>query len=61
LVDARSSKHVWAEKYDRELKDVFAVTGEIILKIVEQLQVILRGDRVCSARDVPPNARGAVT
>jgi adenylate cyclase len=39
LIDALSGKHVWAEKYDRELKDVFAVTDEITLKIVNQLQV----------------------
>jgi len=39
LIDALSGKHVWAEKYDRELKDVFAVTDAITLKIVQQLQV----------------------
>jgi adenylate cyclase len=29
LVEAESGKHVWAERYDRELADIFAVQGEI--------------------------------
>jgi len=41
LIDARSDTHVWAEKYDRELADVFAIQSEIAQKIADQLQAKL--------------------
>ncbi len=34
LVDAIADKHIWAERYDRELKDVFQVEDEITQSIV---------------------------
>lgn len=37
LVDAINDKHVWAEKYDRELADVFAVQDEVVDNIVGQV------------------------
>ena len=33
LIDADTGHHVWAEKYDRELDDVFAVQDEITQRI----------------------------
>ncbi len=33
LIDAISGQHVWAESYDRDLKDIFALQDEVILKI----------------------------
>jgi TolB-like protein/Flp pilus assembly protein TadD len=41
LIDARNDTHVWAEKYDRELADVFAIQSEIAEKIANQLQAKL--------------------
>ena len=41
LIEAATGKHVWAESYDRELKDVFAVQDGIIRKIVTELGVKL--------------------
>jgi len=41
LIDARNDTHVWVEKYDRELADVFAIQSEIAEKIAEQLQAKL--------------------
>jgi TolB-like protein/Tfp pilus assembly protein PilF len=41
LIDARSDTHVWAEKYDRDLADVFAIQSEIAQKIADQLQAKL--------------------
>src|SRR6266704_4418472 len=38
LIDARNDTHVWAEKYDRDLADVFAIQSEIAQKIADQLQ-----------------------
>ena len=39
LIEAATGKHLWAESYDRELKDIFAVQDEITLKIVTALGI----------------------
>ena len=39
LIDARKDAHVWAEDYDRDLKDMFAIQSEIAQKVAEQLRV----------------------
>jgi TolB-like protein/class 3 adenylate cyclase len=41
LIDALSGKHVWAERYDRGVKDVFVLQDEITLNILTALQVTL--------------------
>jgi len=41
LIDAMDSNHLWAERYDRELKDVFAVQDDITKRIVVALQIKL--------------------
>ena len=38
LIDARTDMHLWAEHYDRDLADVFAIQSEIAKKIADQLQ-----------------------
>jgi len=41
LVDTLMGGHLWAERYDRDLKDVFALQDEVTQKIVESLAVRL--------------------
>jgi len=41
LIDAMTGKHLWAEKYDRDLKDIFALQDEIMMKVIAALQVNL--------------------
>ena len=41
LVDARSSEQLWAETYDRNLADVFAIQSEIAQTIVSRLQAAI--------------------
>jgi adenylate cyclase len=41
LVDAKTGNPLWAERYDREFKDIFAIQDEITLKIVGALEVEL--------------------
>ena len=41
LVDAQSGNHLWAERYDRDLKDIFAIQDEITKKIITALQAKL--------------------
>jgi TolB-like protein/cytochrome c-type biogenesis protein CcmH/NrfG len=43
LVDATTGHHLWAERYDRELKDIFALQDEITRQIVGALAVELTG------------------
>ena len=44
LVEAATGSHLWAEKYDRELADIFAIQDEITRSVVgsTQTQVVLR-------------------
>ena len=41
LIDARTDAHLWAQTYDRDLADVFAIQSEIAKAIAEQLQAKL--------------------
>jgi adenylate cyclase len=41
LIDAVAGEHLWAERYDRDLKDIFALQDEITIKIVTALQIKL--------------------
>jgi TolB-like protein/class 3 adenylate cyclase/Flp pilus assembly protein TadD len=41
LIDARNDAHLWAQTYDRDLADVFAIQSEIAKSIADQLQAKL--------------------
>jgi len=41
LIDALMGHHLWAERYDRDLKDIFALQDEITMKIITAVQVEL--------------------
>ena len=41
LIDGTSGDHLWAERYDRELTDIFAIQDEISKAIVEALKIKL--------------------
>ena len=43
LIDATTGHHLWSERYDRELKDIFALQDEITMKIITAMQVKLTG------------------
>ncbi len=42
LIDAKTGHHLWAERYDGNMRDVFAIQDEIASKIMKTLQVKLR-------------------
>jgi TolB-like protein/Tfp pilus assembly protein PilF len=47
LIDALSGRHLWAERYDRDLKEIFAVQDEITMRILTELHMKLaRGEHV---------------
>jgi adenylate cyclase len=41
LIDVKTGYHLWAERYERELSDIFAVQDSITMKILSALQVEL--------------------
>jgi adenylate cyclase len=41
LIDALTGHHLWAERYDRNLKDIFALQDDITMKIITAVQVEL--------------------
>jgi len=44
LINVADGYHLWSDKYDRELEDIFAIQDEISLAIVDKLKVKLLGD-----------------
>jgi adenylate cyclase len=56
LIDAIGGHHLWSERYDRELKDIFAVQDEIAMKIITALAVKLTdGERARLAGKMAKN------
>jgi adenylate cyclase len=43
LIDALTGRHMWAERYDRKLEEIFALQDEITMKIIADLRVKLGG------------------
>src|SRR5205807_1721875 len=43
LIDAETDGHLWAERYDRQLIDIFAVESDIAARIADSLQARLTG------------------
>jgi adenylate cyclase len=39
LIDAESGHHMWSERYDRELKDIFKLQDEIAIEIAKAMQI----------------------
>jgi len=53
LIDAQTGGHVWADRYDRELDDIFAVQDEITNNIVGALQLALLPEEAKSVARAP--------
>ncbi len=48
LISGENGDHVWAERFDRELTDIFAIQDEITHAIVEQLRIKLQPQELSS-------------
>ena len=55
LIDARTDMHLWAERYDRDLADVFAIQSEIAKTIADHLQAKISPSEK-AAIEKPPTA-----
>ncbi|MEP6993185.1 MAG: protein kinase [Acidobacteriota bacterium] len=53
LIDVATGYHLWSERYDRELEDVFAVQDEIARSIAETLEPQLTGGRAAPLPERP--------
>jgi TolB-like protein/Tfp pilus assembly protein PilF len=53
LIDTRNDTHVWAEQYDRDLNDLFAVQSEIAQKVAEHLHAKLSASEKASVEEKP--------
>jgi TolB-like protein/DNA-binding winged helix-turn-helix (wHTH) protein/Flp pilus assembly protein TadD len=59
LIQARGQTNVWAESYDRELKDMFAVQDSVVRTVANQIHIALNSEqqrRLASPRRVDPEA-----
>jgi len=54
LIDGANGNHVWAERYDRELHDIFALQDEITENIVGRIDNEVRVSEIDRARRKPP-------
>src|SRR5262249_44832481 len=53
LIDTRTDTHVWAEEYDRDLNDLFAVQSEIAQKVAGHLHARLSASEKASVEEKP--------
>jgi adenylate cyclase len=49
LIDALTGNHIWAERYNRDLKDIFALQDEITIRILRAIRVKLTEGEYSSA------------
>jgi adenylate cyclase len=54
LIDAANGAHLWAERYDRELTDIFAVQDDVTHQIVSALKVTLSPAEKALLADTAP-------
>src|SRR5438552_6581424 len=53
LIDARTDGHLWADRYDRDVADVFAIESEVAGKIVSQLQAKISPSEKAAIEEQP--------
>ncbi len=53
LTDARTDTHLWAESYERDLGNVFAIQSEIVQRIISQLQATVSSKEKAAIAERP--------
>ncbi len=56
LVEAATGNHIWADRYDRDLEDVFAVQDEVVATITANLPGRVDDARVAHSRQTPTDS-----
>ncbi len=50
LIDTKSGHHMWSERYDRQLKDIFKLQDEIAIEIAKAMQINLTEGEIAKTR-----------
>ena len=53
LIDAETERHLWAETYDRQLTDIFAIQSDVALQIARALEAELSPEEETRVRKEP--------
>ena len=53
LINVDDGYHLWSERYDREMDDIFAIQDEIALAITEKLKITLLEDEKAIIKKIP--------
>lgn len=61
LIDANDDSHVWAQNYDRELDDVFAVQADIAKRVAEALRVKILSPEMTRLERSPTQSKNALS
>ena len=59
LIDSTSDAHIWAERYDRGLDDIFAIQDEVTEAVVVRISEGIKGARALHARSRPSHSANA--
>jgi adenylate cyclase len=54
LIDAKTGSHLWGDRFDRDLEDIFAVQDEVTRHIVSSIAPVLAADSLRMAKRKPP-------
>jgi adenylate cyclase len=55
LIDAIAGHHLWSERYDRQLKDVFELQDDIMINIMQAMQLKVAGLAILESQPPPPS------
>jgi adenylate cyclase len=55
LIDAIAGHHLWSERYDRKLKDVFELQDDIMVNIMQAMQLKVAGLLILESQPPPPS------
>jgi len=55
LIDAKTGHHVWSDRYDRDLKDIFSLQDEITMKIITSVGMELLDGEEYGEEVIPPS------
>jgi adenylate cyclase len=59
LIDANTGVHIWAERYDRDIEEIFAVQDQITESIVTAIAPEIKKEEIERARRTPPESLDA--
>ena len=59
LIEAVSAAHIWAERYDRSIDDIFAIQDEVTEAVVARIAEGIKGARTLHARSRPSHSATA--